>query len=117
MAIEAKDTSAEARRYVQGSGDSLPSQASGQITDHPASHRSSEKTVGVERGKGAAKTFMQELKAKWKYITAQEGFRRAPLLIILRLTLWRVRCLLRWPATISLRGSSVRLSLPARWRG
>jgi FkbM family methyltransferase len=122
VAIETKGTSAEPQGYIQGGDDSHSLSSSRSVADRPTSHPNSERTLYIEpRRPGetapAARTFLQELRAKWKYIHAQEGFRRAPLLIIFRLVLWRACCLLRWPVTIGLRGWNVRLSLPARWRG
>ncbi len=57
------------------------------------------------------------LKAKWRYLRNQMGFRQSPLRVIFRLLSWRIRCLLGIPATIKLPRWDVRLFLPAEWRG
>ena len=60
---------------------------------------------------------LKELQMKWKYLAAQQAFRRNPMQTTLRLASWRTRCLLRVPATVHLRKSGVRMILPANWRG
>jgi FkbM family methyltransferase len=57
------------------------------------------------------------LEERWKYLKAQEGFRRAPLLTACRLISWRTRCLLKKPAVINLPEWNVRMFLPPEWRG
>src|SRR5882757_496264 len=54
---------------------------------------------------------------RWKYLRAQESFRRAPLLTVCRLICWRARCLLQKPAVINLPEWNVRMFLPPEWRG
>jgi len=54
---------------------------------------------------------------RWHYLADHEAFRRSPVRILLRLFRWRIRCLLRRPATIRLRRWDVRLWLPAVWDG
>jgi len=56
-------------------------------------------------------------KQRWKYLKAQESFRRAPLLTACRLISWMVRCLLQMPAVINLPEWNVRMFLPPEWRG
>jgi FkbM family methyltransferase len=55
--------------------------------------------------------------ARWKYLSAQESFRRSPLLIACRLISWRARCLLQKPAVIKLPTWNAQMFLPAKWRG
>jgi FkbM family methyltransferase len=57
------------------------------------------------------------LEARWKYLKAQESFRRSPLLIASRLISWRARCLLQKPAVIKLSEWDARMFLAAEWRG
>jgi len=63
------------------------------------------------------KRLLKEYGERWRYLRDQNSFRAAPLLTITRLVLWRIRCLLRWPATIKLRKWGVRMFLPAAWPG
>jgi FkbM family methyltransferase len=57
------------------------------------------------------------LKSQWDYLTAQEGFRRAPVITAGRLISWRVRCLLNKPAITTLRPWNVQMFLPPQWQG
>jgi FkbM family methyltransferase len=59
----------------------------------------------------------QAFKGKWHYLWNQEGFCDSPLRTILRLINWRVKCLLRSPATITLDDCDLRMFLPPEWRG
>jgi FkbM family methyltransferase len=122
MAIRAKSRSTEAQGYSRGYEDSHPSLSSRPVIGHVTHHPHSEKAANLGRSKAEttpriAGTLLQGLGTKLKYLRAQEGFRRAPLLTVFRLILWRARCLLAWPATITLGRSNVRMFLPARWRG
>jgi len=54
---------------------------------------------------------------RWKYLKAQESFRRSPLLIASRLISWRTRCLLQTPTVIKLPEWNARIFLPPEWRG
>jgi len=54
---------------------------------------------------------------RWKYLKAQESFRRKPLLIAWRLISWLTRCRLQKPAVINLPEWNVRMFLPPDWRG
>jgi FkbM family methyltransferase len=60
---------------------------------------------------------LRHLQERWKYLSAQECFQRAPLLTASRLLSWRVRCLLRKPAIVNFPEWSVRMYLPPEWRG
>jgi FkbM family methyltransferase len=122
MPIEPRRGVAEVRGYAGRNGDSHTSLGSRLTVDRPLPPQIAEKVVKIEHWKpqawaSAAKTLLKEVWRKWEYLNAQEGFRRAPLLTICRLILWRVRCLLGWSATIDLRGSNVQFFLPAQWRG
>ncbi len=57
------------------------------------------------------------LNRKFRVLRGHPGFRRAPLLILMRLLFWRLRCLLRIPATIDLPTWNARVFLPAKWEG
>lgn len=57
------------------------------------------------------------LRRKLLYLRSQPGFRFSPLKTILRLLSWRIKCLLRWPATIKLQSWGVRMFLPPEWLG
>lgn len=59
----------------------------------------------------------KDLQSKREYLTGQEAWRRAPMLTLSRLLLWRVRCLLRRPAIVSLRRWNLQMFLPSNWRG
>jgi len=59
----------------------------------------------------------KNLESKWKYLTAQEAMRRAPMLTMSRLISWRARCLLRCAAIARLPRWDVQMFLPANWRG
>ena len=59
----------------------------------------------------------KNIESKWKYLTAQEAMRRAPVLTMSRLFSWRARCLLRCAAIARLPRWDVQMFLPANWRG
>src|SRR6266403_665388 len=59
----------------------------------------------------------QEFQRKWLYLWNQDGFRHSPLKTILRLISWRIKCLLRLPATIKLDNGDLRMFLPPEWGG
>jgi FkbM family methyltransferase len=63
------------------------------------------------------RTALQNLKAKWDFLAAQQSFHLAPVRTALRLASWRMRCLSRMPATVHLRRWGVRMFLPPDWRG
>jgi len=59
----------------------------------------------------------QEFQRKWLYLRNQEAFRHSPFSTILRLISWRVKCLLRSPATITLENWDLQMFLPPEWGG
>jgi FkbM family methyltransferase len=61
--------------------------------------------------------WLTRLKSQWRYLSSQKSFCRAPVATTIRLILWRIRCLLGWPATVTLSPWNVRMFLPADWRG
>jgi FkbM family methyltransferase len=60
---------------------------------------------------------LKNLRGKWGYLTVQEAYGRDPLRTVSRLLAWRMRCILRRPATASLRPWRLKMFLPANWRG
>lgn len=60
---------------------------------------------------------LSNLKVKWAYLKAQEGFRRAPALTMLRLISWYTRCLFTRTVVATLHRWHVQMALPAEWRG
>jgi FkbM family methyltransferase len=67
-------------------------------------------------GPGVIRLFAA-IRLRWHYLADHEAFRRSPVRIVLRVFRWRIRCLLRRPATIRLRHWDMRLWLPALWDG
>jgi len=59
----------------------------------------------------------QQFERKWLYLRDQDAFRHSPLSTILRLISWRVKCLLRSPATIRLDNWDLQMFLPPEWGG
>jgi FkbM family methyltransferase len=57
------------------------------------------------------------LRTKVRFVCTHRAFQRAPLAVLARLLVWKVRCGLRLPATVALFPGGPRLHLPARWRG
>jgi FkbM family methyltransferase len=60
---------------------------------------------------------LSSLKVKWNYLKAQEGFRRAPALTMLRLISWYARCLINRTVVATLHRWHVQMALPAKWHG
>lgn len=60
---------------------------------------------------------LSNLKIKWDYLRAQEGFQRAPALTMRRLISWYARCLFHRTVVATLQRWQVQMALPARWRG
>jgi FkbM family methyltransferase len=78
----------------------------------------SENPKGSPRASGRPfESGLKLLQERWKYLKAQESFRRAPLLTACRLISWQTRCLLQKPAVINLPEWNVRMFLPPEWRG
>ena len=122
MPIEVRGRYGEVQGFTRKDEDIHPSLGSRHAGHGPLRPPITGKTAKIDQQKpqpaeSDPQTLLKGVWRKWKYLNAQEGFQRAPLLTLFRLILWRLRCLLRWPATIDLRGSNVRLFLPARWRG
>lgn len=57
------------------------------------------------------------LPGKWKFLKTQHGFRRAPLLTILRLISWTARCFVQRAVIVTLKRWNVNMLLPGDWRG
>lgn len=60
---------------------------------------------------------LTRLKSQWSYLSTQKSFCSAPAATAIRLILWCIRCVLGWPATVTLRPWNVKMFLPANWRG
>lgn len=60
--------------------------------------------------------WLPRLKSQWSYLSNQKSFCRAPAATTIRLILWRMRCVLVWPATVTLRPWNVKMFLSANWR-
>ena len=65
----------------------------------------------------AVNQWLRRLKSQWSYLSCQKSFCRAPAATTIRLILWRIRCSLAWPTTVTLGPWNVKMSLPADWRG
>lgn len=57
------------------------------------------------------------LKSQWNFLCHSAAFRRRPLLVLMRLAVWYLRCLLGLSATLRLRQWGVRMVVPAEKRG
>lgn len=60
---------------------------------------------------------MNKIFDRWNYLRSQKAFQRSPLWVLWRLLVWRIRCIIRKPAVISLPKYSIRMFLPPQWRG
>jgi FkbM family methyltransferase len=60
---------------------------------------------------------LRNLRGKWEYLKTQHGFRRAPVLTMVRLLGWLSRCFLQKAVTVNLRRWGVKMLLPGDWRG
>jgi len=60
---------------------------------------------------------VKELAAKWKRLTMQYGFRRAPVLAVSRLISWRAKCSLQKMAIVKFHKLDLQLLLPVKWEG
>lgn len=60
---------------------------------------------------------ISNLKTKWNYLSAQESFRQAPALTMLRLISWYARCLVYRTVVATLHRWNVQMTLPAYWHG
>jgi FkbM family methyltransferase len=58
-----------------------------------------------------------DLRLRLRYLWTHPAFRRAPLITLWRLLVWRVHCLLKKPAVIDLRQWGARFYLPPWWGG
>lgn len=58
-----------------------------------------------------------ELVGKWKRLSAQYGFRRAPVRTVNRLLSWLVRCLSQRAVIVRLPRWKLKVLLPAKWKG
>lgn len=59
----------------------------------------------------------QRLTGRWRYLTSLPTFRRAPIRTLWRTLEWRIRCWLRFPATITIPKWRSRLFLNPEWKG
>jgi FkbM family methyltransferase len=59
----------------------------------------------------------KQIEKKWRVLSHQAGFRRAPLRSARRLISWRARCLLETGVIVRLPRWNLRMHLPAAWRG
>src|SRR4029077_8868330 len=57
------------------------------------------------------------LPGKWKFLKTQHGFHCAPILTLIRLISWAVRCCVQRTVIVNLRRWNVQMSLPGAWRG
>jgi FkbM family methyltransferase len=60
---------------------------------------------------------MTQIASRIRFLFQMEEFRHQPLKTIARLTIWKLRCLLRRPTVIRLEGLPLRMFLPALWHG
>ena len=61
--------------------------------------------------------WLPRLKSQWSYLSSQKSFCSAPAATAIRLIFWCIRCLLGWPATVTLPPWNIKMFLPANWRG
>jgi FkbM family methyltransferase len=57
------------------------------------------------------------LPGKWKFLKTQHGFRCAPMLTLIRLISWAVRCCVQTTVIVNLKRWNVKMRLPGSWRG
>ena len=62
-------------------------------------------------------TLVEGLIGKWQTLTGHPGFRKTPFATLYRLLIWRLRCWLSLPATVTLQKWGSRLHVPALWLG
>jgi FkbM family methyltransferase len=60
---------------------------------------------------------LANLPGKWQFLKTQHGFRRAPVLTIIRLISWMARCLVQKTITVTLDAWNANMLLPGDWRG
>jgi FkbM family methyltransferase len=65
----------------------------------------------------AVDRWLTRLKNQWSYLSTQKSFCCAPAATAIRLIWWCIRCILGWPATVTLRPWNVKMFLPANWCG
>lgn len=58
-----------------------------------------------------------KLRAQWSFLASQSGFQKAPVRVLLRLFIWRLRCSLGKPVNIYLPARNLSMSLPPEWHG
>jgi FkbM family methyltransferase len=78
-------------------------------------------TVREKDKQAARKTGLSDLwevlRAKLRFLLWQPAFRKAPIRVLGRLLVWRIRCWLGIPAVIGLPRYHAKFFLPARWGG
>lgn len=60
---------------------------------------------------------LRNLGSRWQFLKTEYGFRRAPVLTVIRLVSWMVRCVLQKSVLVNLRRWDVKMLLPGNWRG